>query len=212
MARGRKKIENPETAGRILTAAEAYFAEHGLAGARTDGIARAARVNKAMLYYYFDSKQRLHRAVLEHLFKEFRESVYSQWKRSDPPRQRLLALTGGYFDFLAAHPNYPRLMQREAMELSKNFEWILEDYLAPFHEEVARTIRAGIDCGEIREVDAENTTFSILGMTISYFAAAPIFKRMVRRDLLSPAAVATRRQSLLDFLNHGLLPETECAR
>ena len=56
------------------------------------------------------------------------------------------------------------------------------------------------------------TAFSISGMTMSYFAAAPIFKRMTRRDLLSPAAVATRRRSLLDFLNHGLHPETECAR
>ena len=212
MSRGRKKTENPETAGRILSAAESYFAQHGLAGARTDEIARAARVNKAMLYYYFQSKQRLHRAVLEHLFKEFRTAVYSQWKKTDPPRQRLLALTSGYFDFLAAHPNYPRLMQREAMELSRNFEWILADYLGPFHEELSRTIRAGVASGEIRGVDADNTAFSILGMTMSYFAAAPIFKLMIKRDPLSPAALASRRQSLLDFLSHGLLPETECAR
>ncbi len=68
MQRGRKKIENPETARRILAAAERIFAARGLAGARTDEIARAAHVNKAMLYYYFRSKERLYRAVFENLF------------------------------------------------------------------------------------------------------------------------------------------------
>ena len=67
MQRGRKKIENPETARRILAAAERIFAARGLAGARTDEIAQAARVNKAMLYYYFGSKERLYRAVFENL-------------------------------------------------------------------------------------------------------------------------------------------------
>src|SRR5690348_17431157 len=47
------------------SAAENYFAAHGLAGARTEEIASAARVNKAMLFYYFRNKQHLHRAVLE---------------------------------------------------------------------------------------------------------------------------------------------------
>jgi TetR/AcrR family transcriptional regulator len=204
--RGRKKIENQETPRRILAAAEGYFAAHGLAGARTDEIARTAHVNKAMLYYYFQSKQRLHRAVLENLFREFKASVHSQWKKSDPPRAQLLALTSGYFDFLAAHPNYPRLLQREAMELGENFAWILADYLGPFRAELARAVRTGIAAGEIRAVDPDHTVFSILGMTMSYFAAAPIFKRMARRDLLSRAALAVRRRSLLDFLEHGLIP------
>ena len=37
----------------ILRAAMAEFAEQGVAGARTDAIARAAGVNKALLHYYF---------------------------------------------------------------------------------------------------------------------------------------------------------------
>ena len=53
MRRGRKRVENPETARRILAAAENHFAAQGLAGARTDEIAAAAHANKAMLFYYF---------------------------------------------------------------------------------------------------------------------------------------------------------------
>ena len=59
MRRGRRKIENPATARRILAAAEQHFAAQGLAGARTEEIATAAHANKAMLYYYFGDKRRL---------------------------------------------------------------------------------------------------------------------------------------------------------
>ena len=53
------------TRAAILEAAEGIFAEVGLAGARIDAIAGAAGINKAMLYYYFKSKEGLYRAVLE---------------------------------------------------------------------------------------------------------------------------------------------------
>jgi TetR/AcrR family transcriptional regulator len=205
MARGRKKQENPEAAGRILATAEAYFAAHGLAGARTEEIAGGARVNKAMLFYYFKNKKHLHRAVLENLFRQFRTSVYALRKKTDSPREQLMALAAGYFDFLAAHPNYPRLVQREAMEAGANFKWIVEKYLSPFHGELVQTIRSGIAAREIRKVDPEHTAFSILGMSTSYFAAAPILSQMAGRDLLTPQAVAARRAAVLDFLEHGLV-------
>jgi TetR/AcrR family transcriptional regulator len=47
-----------ESRAAILKAAVGEFAEHGIAGARTDAIARAARVNKALLYYYLRTRTR----------------------------------------------------------------------------------------------------------------------------------------------------------
>ena len=212
MMRQRKKQRSLETADRILAAAEDYFAAHGLAGTRTEGIAEAAKVNKAMLFYYFKNKRQLHRAVLKNLFRQFQSSVYSLRKEAESPYRQLLALAAGYFDFLAAHPNYPRLVQREAMEGSGNFKWIVGDYLNPFHSEVVRAIQRGIAQREIRKVDPEHTAFSILGMTTSYFAAAPILSHIAQRDLLAPQAVAKRRTALLDFLQHGLIGEGETSR
>ena len=82
MARGRRKIENPATARRILAAAEQHFAAEGMAGARTEEIAAAAHANKAMLYYYFGNKRRLHRAVLENLFRQLQmEPLPCRWAR-----------------------------------------------------------------------------------------------------------------------------------
>lgn len=209
MLRGRGKAKRVETAGRILAAAEQQFAAHGMAGARTDHISAAAHANKAMLYYYFGSKRRLHRAVLEALFAQLRSMVYAPPPKGSSPRERLLGTVNGYFDFLASHPNYPRLVQREAMEKSRNFDWIVREYLRPFHNRLARTIEEGIAAGDFRRVDPHHTVFIILGMTTSYFAAAPILSAIVGRDLLAPQAVAARKRALMDFVEHGLMrPET----
>src|SRR4029077_13475602 len=128
------------------------------------------------------------------------------------PRQKLRAFVEGYFDFLATHPNYPRLVQREAMEASRNFGWIVRQYLRPFHNQLVRTIREGIAAGEIRSVDPDHTALSILGMTTSYFAAAPIFSEIVGHNLLASSAVAARKDALLDFLDYGLSGEAEGLR
>jgi TetR/AcrR family transcriptional regulator len=204
MRRGRRKVENPATARRILDAAERHFAAQGLAGARTEEIASEAHANKAMLYYYFGDKRRLHRAVLENLFRQLRQGVYGTPDKSRSPRDRLFAIASGYFDFLATHPNYPRLVQREAMEAGANFPWIAREYLRPFHMRVVRTIEQGIAAREIRRVHPQHTAFTIMGMITSYFAAAPILSEIAKRDLLTPREVAMRKKALLDFVDHAL--------
>ena len=204
MPRGRRKVENPATASRILAAAEQHFAAEGMAGARTEEIAAAAHANKAMLYYYFGNKRRLHRAVLENLFRQLHGKSIPSPAREGRPAERLRAFVSGYFDFLATHPNYPRLVQREAMESSRNFGWIVRRYLRPFHNQLVKTIEEGIAAGEFRAVDPDHTALSILGMTTSYFAAAPIMSEVVGRNLLAPQSVAARKRALMDFLDHGL--------
>src|SRR5580693_9319207 len=168
MKRGRKKVSNPPTARRILAAAEHQFAAQGMAGARTEEIAAAAHANKAMLYYYFGNKNRLHRAVLENLFRQLSKSISVPVTKGQPAKERLRTIVTGYFDFLANHPNYPRLLQRQAMEGSQNFDWIARMYLRPFHERLVQAVEEGITAGEIRAVDPNHAAFTIMGTTTSY--------------------------------------------
>ena len=57
----------------ILIAARDEFAEHGLGGARMDRIAERAGLNKRLIYYYFEDKERLFQAVLEQAYRDIRE-------------------------------------------------------------------------------------------------------------------------------------------
>jgi TetR/AcrR family transcriptional regulator len=205
MRRGRKRAEGEETARRILHAAEEHFAAEGLAGARTDRIALAAHANKALLYYYFGDKKRLHRAVLENLLRQFRQRVLESSSKSRSARERLITIVSAYFDFLATHPNYPRLVQREALQPGgRYFDGMLREFFQPLQNLIASTIEEGTSASELREVDARQAAYIIMGMTTSYFAAAQIMSRFSGQDMLSPRRLAERKRALLDFVDHAL--------
>ena len=133
-----------------------------MAGARTDRIALAAHANKALLYYYFGDKRRLHRAVLENLLRQFCQRVIESPSKSRSAQERLLAVVSAYFDFLATHPNYPRLVQREALEPGgRYFDGMVRDFFHPLHHLLASTIEEGIGTREFRRVDARQTAYII---------------------------------------------------
>src|SRR5437016_8397408 len=100
-----------ESRAAILQAAVREFSREGIAGARTDAIARAARVNKALLYYYFKDKDTLYSAVLDQVFGGLTESIQVALSTDLPPREKLLAYVGAHFDYIAGHPVYPRIVQ-----------------------------------------------------------------------------------------------------
>jgi TetR/AcrR family transcriptional regulator len=196
--------KRPETVRRILQAAESVFAERGLAGARIDAIARAARVNKALLYYYFGSKEALHRATLEMLFSELRAQAGMALDRSAAPAEQVLGYVNGFFDFVSAHPNYPRLVQREVMGRGAGLAWIVQEYFQPLYRRLATAVREGAESGEFRRVDPPQAVLTIIAMTAFYFAAAAVLAELWQCDPLAPARVAARRQAVIDFLEHGL--------
>lgn len=209
---GMAHARNPATIQRIVAAAEKIFAEQGLDGARTDAIARSARVNKALLYYYFRSKEDLHRFTLQTLFGQLRTQVGSAMEGAAAPRDRLVSYVNGYFDFAAAHPNYPRLVQREVMGRGQSLHWIVQTYFGPLYRRLAATIRSGIARGEFRRVDPPNTAVTLIAMTVFYFAAAPVLAELWHCNPLAPVRVGARRRSVLDFLEHGLFQQRVRAR
>src|SRR5262250_2452604 len=83
----------------ILQAAVREFAREGVAGARTDAIARAAGVNKALLYYYFEDKEALYRAVLDEVFSGLRGAIHAALAQDLSPRDRLIAYLHAHFDY-----------------------------------------------------------------------------------------------------------------
>jgi len=92
-----------ETRRRILAAATAEFAEHGLAGARVDRIATAAGCSKERLYAHFGDKEALFTAVLNRSFAALGEAAA-------PPFATAPDFAVAIFDHLVAHPENHRLL------------------------------------------------------------------------------------------------------
>src|ERR1700760_116236 len=84
----------------ILRAATREFADYGIDGARTDAIARDAKVNKALLYYYFKDKETLYGAALDNAFSEMKATVFRALDSNLPVREKIMAYAGAYFDFI----------------------------------------------------------------------------------------------------------------
>ncbi|HEX7286285.1 MAG TPA: TetR/AcrR family transcriptional regulator [Candidatus Angelobacter sp.] len=202
--------EPEKTRAAILKAALEEFSHEGVAGARTDEIARRAGVNKALLYYYFKDKEGLYAAALERVFSGLHEKVMAALSNHAlPPRERLLKYVEAHFDYIASVPFYPRLMQREFMRssgrtLTPVASRILEKYGKPIYARLGDLVRHGIDAGEFRKVDPVQTVTSILGTIVFYFSSLPAQQVMAPGDPASPERIAARRAAVLDFVASGL--------
>lgn len=192
----------------ILRAAGREFAANGIAGARTDAIAREARVNKALIYYYFKDKETLYGAVLDDAFLGMRASVFQALDSDLPPQQKLTAYVGAYFDFIASNQIYPRLMQREMMRAregdSTHIDRLVKIYFRPIYTRLGELLAQGIAQGEFRKVDPVHFIPSMLAVIVFYFSSARVMQRIVHFNPLTPQRIAERRAAVLDFISAAL--------
>ncbi len=197
-----------ESRAAILKAAVGEFAENGIAGARTDAIARAARVNKALLYYYFKDKDALYEAVLDQVFSGLRERVMPVLESGLGPRQKMLEYVGAYFDYIAANPRFPRVVQGEWMRTGANgsthMQRIAKEYFAPIFGKLADVLREGIGTGEFRAVNPVDFLPSVVAVIVFYFSAAPVIKALTKVDPLSAKRIRERRAFVLEFVSAAL--------
>jgi TetR/AcrR family transcriptional regulator len=197
-----------ESRAAILQAAAREFAENGIAGARTDAIAREARVNKALLYYYFRDKETLYGAVLDQAFSGLKTTVFRVLDSELPPREKLMAYAGTYFDFIASNQIYPKLMQREMMRAKAgetvHFDRLVKTYFEPIYHRLRELLQRGIAEGEFRKVDPAHFVPSMIAIIVFYFSSAPVMKRLFRFDPLTPERIAERRAAVLDFISAAL--------
>jgi TetR/AcrR family transcriptional regulator len=197
-----------ESRAAILQAAAQEFAEHGIAGARTDAIAREARVNKALLYYYFEDKETLYGAVLDEAFSALKVNVFRVLDSDLPSREKILAYVAAYFDFVAANQVYPKLMQREMMRArdgqSPHLDKLIKNYFQPIFTRVGEVLGKGIAEGEFRKVSPAHFVPSMVAMIVFYFSSAPMMQKIVGFNPLTPERIAERRAAVLDFISAAL--------
>ena len=196
-----------ESRAAILKAAVAEFAEHGIAGARTDAIARAAHVNKALLYYYFKDKDALYQAVLDHVFTGLRARVMPVLESRLPPREKLLQYLGTYFDYIAANPRFPRVVQGEWVRSGAGavrMQRVAREYFRPIFEKLVGVLREGIAAGEFRVVNPMDFLPSMAAVIVFYFTSAPLMKVLMKVDPLSAQRIRERRVFVLEFISAAL--------
>jgi TetR/AcrR family transcriptional regulator len=202
--------EPEKTKAAILGAALEEFAREGVAGARTDEIARSAGVNKALLYYYFKDKDGLYAAVLEQIFAGLLLQLSAVLDRDDlTPRQKMLLYIETHFDYLGRSPLFPRVLQREFMRTGRNASTltgrIVERYARPLYAKLLKLLEQGCEAGDFRACDPAQTLTSILAVIVFYFISITAPQLMGSGAPFSPERLAARRAAVLDFISAAVL-------
>jgi TetR/AcrR family transcriptional regulator len=208
LARGRHH-DSARTRADILRAAERIYSEAGLAGARTEAIAAAAGVNKALLYYYFKSKEGLYEAVVENYIREFMRRAREILTARGPATSVLLRYLSFHFDFIGAHPYYPRIFQRMMLEGDRTVEQIVREYSLPLSRMLLALVGRGMRSGEFRRLDRKHALLSIIGVTVHYFNAAPALRMISGQDPFSRPNLAKRKAEALKFIRYALFRDPD---
>jgi TetR/AcrR family transcriptional regulator len=179
----------------ILAAAAIEFAERGFAGARVDRIARRARVNKAMLYYHFKSKQRLYRTLLRRMFTLAAARLQAVATADGAPADKVDRAIAGMAAFIQEHSFFPAIMLREVAEGGAHLDRETLMALAAVPLAVGGIVQEGVAAGAFRPVNPMFAYFSMLAPIVFYLAGAPI-----RSEISHLPAVDLRALSTADFV------------
>jgi TetR/AcrR family transcriptional regulator len=192
----------------ILRAAIREFSEHGLAGARTDAIAESAKVNKALLYYYFRSKAGLYAAAIEEISSTVAERALAALDPGHSPGERLLRTALHHFDRIFSQRDFQSLMQQEMVRVrrgeSEAMPLLVKNVLKPLMEKLKQAIHEGIESGELYRLDWLQVIYSVLGANVLYFLSAPMMRLFLPFDPMDPAAIEARRKTAVQFLGNTL--------
>jgi TetR/AcrR family transcriptional regulator len=198
-----------EARSRILDAALREFSAHGLAGARTEQIAAAARVNKALIYYYFESKEKLYLAALELAAGRVRDRGMAVFLRDASPGERILRTALDHFDRILTQQEFQSLMQQEMMRLHKGEQGALpllvKRVFSPLQAVFQSLVREGIASGELIDVDWLQIPLAALGANVFYFLSAPVWRlAMAPFEPFDVEVLRARRVALVKFLGQAI--------
>jgi TetR/AcrR family transcriptional regulator len=202
-------IEKERNAARsrtaILDAAERLFAERGYHGTSITDVGAAAGLSRGAPGYFFGSKAELYRAVLDRAFGEVREAVRAGRARALASQQSAEAILAGavsdYFDFLAARPNFVRLIEREAL----SNEGLIEDagHLSAGQEALAAmSAELGLDGSDSGE--AAHLLLSIISLCWFPLIHGRTVVPAVGVRLDRSADFERRKQHVVNLVLHGL--------
>jgi TetR/AcrR family transcriptional regulator len=191
---------------RILAAAAVEFAARGFGGARVDRIARRARVNKAMLYYHFHSKQELYRALLRRTFALAAARMQAIADSEAPPAEKVDRVIAGLAALIREKEFFPAIMMREVAEGGAHLDRKTLLTLAAVPRAVGGIVQQGVASGAFREV---NPLFAYVGMLapiVFYLAAGPIRKELGALQLadFQPLAIDDFVEHMQDTVRRAL--------
>jgi AcrR family transcriptional regulator len=185
----RRRAAEAGSRDRLLAAASAEFAAHGFAGASVDRIARAARANKAMIYYHFASKAALYREIAGDMFHAVGARVREVDASGATPEVKVAGFIEAIADEAEARPHFPAIWFREIAEGGAHLDVATLREVAAILDVLVSILHAGVKAGRFRRVHPIILHSGIIGPIMLFFATARLRARLERAGVGGAAGV-----------------------
>jgi AcrR family transcriptional regulator len=197
------------TKANILEIATHEFSEKGLSGARIDEIAERTRTSKRMIYYYFESKEGLYRAVLEESYRRIRTIEGSLDLEHKPPLEALAQHVRFTFDYQFANVDFIRLVMVENIHHGQHIAQLSRTQQESMGaiQTLRDIVERGMDAGVMRrDLDPIDLHMSISALCFFNVANRHTFSTIFKVDMTTPAATAARRESVAEMILRFVAP------
>lgn len=205
-------MEPRDTRERILQAALEEFADKGKDGARMQGIADRAEVNKALLHYYFRSKDELYHEVIRDFLSQVLENITHVQPNPADMEGTIKAVIDAYMGMIHENPKFPRIMLRQMLDgesLDTFFDKIFPaEGIVPLRDNALATIQTLQSRGVLRDVDPRACLLMLLGSMVFYFVGLPLAQfnwPSLKED--EATFFENYKATIATVLTHGLLKE-----
>ena len=176
------KKKDINTESQILEAAKNVFQSKGMDGARMQEIADKAGINKAMLHYYYRSKQLLFEAVFKNAFALIAPQLNSILNDDSSIEDKIITFTSNYISFISKHPYLPNFI---IQELNRNPNFILklkENQGFPTLEKFKKQVEQEVAQGILKPINGEQLFINILSLSVFPFVAKPLIQAFTNAD------------------------------
>jgi TetR/AcrR family transcriptional regulator len=207
--------EDQETEQRILDAAHAVFVRRGTEGARMQEIAAEAGVNKALLHYYFRSKDRLAEAVFLRAGRRLFPSVIATLQSDLSLEKKVRRVIDLELENLSAAPFLPGYVLCEVNHHPERVAQLVGAFAGRPMEGFGGTLAAGLQAqideqvasGAMRPIPADQFLANLLSLCLFPFAAQPVFRAVMG---WGPDGferfIEERKRTLAEFFLNALRP------
>jgi AcrR family transcriptional regulator len=200
-----KNNKNENTEILILEAAKSIFQTKGMDGARMQEIANEAGINKAMLHYYYRSKQLLFEAVFKNAFSLLAPQLNAVLNDDSSIEEKVRSFTSNYIAFIAKHPYLPNFI---IQELNRNPDFILkmkENSAFPNLEKFKKQVDVEVEKGLIKKISAQQLFINILALNVFPFIAKPLIQGLIAADDEEfKQIIENRKTEVADFIINSI--------
>lgn len=201
--------KDQKTEARILEAAIEIFQQKGFAATRMQDIADRASINKAMLHYYFRSKQKLFDRVFQYAIQQFFPGIVAIISGNGSAEAKIRQLVEFYLDMLQKNPRLPGFIIHE---IQQNEEHFLETVVRKNPFQPARIItrfveelQAELNLQGVSELDARQLFVSLIAMIVFPFVARPMVMGLFELDSEAFEKMMSARKTFIPLLFARLL-------